>query len=459
VSGVVSLVLGNRKRGAINWRRGAAALAFAAVASVRSPLAAQTSPVVGVVFDSIHGKPLSNAFVTLSNVSGGETSDEFGRFRFAAVAPGAHILSVQHDLLDSIGLPALSRGVQTGGDDTVRIAVPSFATLWARFCGGDAPKDTAVVFGRVTLANAQAGVPLAEIQVTWADLVVARPKTVEQHVRVARVRTDTTGWYALCGVPATTNLEVVASTGGDSSGVIDLLPADLPIRRRDLRIGHAEPGRGIARGVVAGTTMSSGSAVAGARLVVEGLEARSGADGRFFITGVPVGTREVVMTEIGMKPATATVEVSPDDTAFVAFDLQKVVALDVMNVTASAVRRGFARDFEFRKKEGLGKYFDSTYISRHPTLTSLFDELPYTSVRRKGNQVVQIVFGQGLRACLANVLIDGRQVPQDFLQDLYPDDIAAMEVYRDAYTTPVDIGARSASLCGTIAIWTKRAFP
>ncbi len=440
------------------WRRGLEAVAlgastFCAVAR----LGAQTTAIIGVAFDSLHNRPLANAFVTLSGVSGGATTDENGRFHFAGVSEGRHTLSLQHELLDSIGLSGLERTIQTS-DDTARIAIPSFATLWARLCGGDAPRDTAVVFGRVTDSDGLHGLPAAALVLTWADLVIGPSKTIEQHARVVRARADTAGWYALCGVPAATDLQMRAASGPDTSEVLDLLPTDLPVHRRDIRVGRSdEP-----RGVVAGMITAAGTPAEGVRIVIDGLDARSATDGKFMLRNVPVGTRQVELTSIGMKPAIATVDVSTHDTAFVAYDLEKVVALSPVKVVASEVRRGFARDYESRKKTGLGTYLDSDYVGKHVTFASVLQELPSVQVRTRGTRVLSVTILRGglTRGCAPAVMIDGLVSPTDMLADLTPDQIATMEVYNSAFSVPADLGARlPRNACGLIAVWTKRAFP
>ena len=442
----------------LGTRGSAIAAAFVAGVAAVSSSAAQTTAVAGIAFDSLHGRPLANAFVTLSGVSGGATTDENGRFHFDGVAAGKRTLSLQHELLDSIGLPDLERTILTS-DDTARIAIPSFATLWGRFCFGDAPRDTAVVFGRVTDSDGRRGLGAAALVLTWADLVVGPSKTIEQHARVVRARADTAGWYALCGVPAATNLQIRAADGSDSSAVLDLLPTDLPVHRRDIRIGHA----GEPRGVVAGVITAAGAPAEGVRIVIETLEARSTTDGKFILRNVPAGTRQAELTSIGMKPAIVTVDVSARDTAFVAYDLQKVVELSPVKVIASEIRRGFAKDYEFRKKEGLGTYLDSESVGKHVTFVSVLQDIPSLQVRSRGTRVVSVQLlrpsGRGA-GCTPVIMIDGLVSPMDLLSDLTPDQIATMEFYNSQFTIPADLGAKAPrSACGLLAVWTKRAFP
>ncbi len=438
------------------WRRveWLALAAFGLWATAKA--GAQATSIVGVAFDSLHSRPLANAFVTLSGVSGGATTDENGRFHFVGVPEGKHTLSLQHELLDSIGLPGLERTIQTGGD-TVRIAIPSFAALWGSFCGGSVPTDTAVVFGRVTDADGRRGLAAASLVLTWADLVVGPSKTIEQHSRVVRARADTAGWYALCGVPAATNLQIRAAEAPDSSAVLDLLPSDLLVHRRDIRVGRAGEGPGVVTGVVT----AAGMPAEGVRIIIEALEARSSADGRFTIRNVPAGTRQAELTSIGMKPAIVTVDVSSRDTAFVAYDLERVVELRPVKVIASEVRRGFARDYESRKQMGLGRYMDSTEIGRHVTFASALQELPNAIVSTSGTRVDSVKLANGAGFCKPPVLIDGLVQPDQVgLRELTPDQVAAVEIYRSAFSTPAEIAARlPRNLCGAVVIWTKRAFP
>jgi hypothetical protein len=422
-----------------------------------SPTTAQKTAIVGVAFDSLHSRPLANAFVTLSGISGGATTDESGHFRFENVPVGKHTLSLQHELLDSIGLPGLERTILPS-DDSARIAIPSFPTLWGRFCAGDAPHDTGVVFGRVTDSDGRRGLSGAALVVGWADLVVGPSKTIEQQARVVRTRADTAGRYAACGVPISTSLQIRAAEGPDSSAVLDLFPNDLPMQRRDIRIGRADE----TRGVVAGMITASGSPAEGVRIVIEGLDARSTPDGKFVIRNVPAGTRQIELTSIGMKPAIVTVDVAPRDTGFITYDLQKVVELSPVKVIASEVRRGFARDYELRKREGFGTYLDSNDVGKHVTFASVLQNLPALQVRTSGTRVISLQFlrPNGRDGCAPTVMIDGLVSPIDLLSDLTPDQIATMEYYDSQFTIPADLGAKAPrNACGLLAVWTKRAFP
>src|SRR3954471_4298009 len=120
--------------------RQALLVAALGVAGHALPLAGQgparAVSVRGVVFDSVRGRPLRDAFVTIAGGNQSTTTDERGRFRFDSVAGGVRTFPVQHAALDSLGFSGLTKRATIGDqDDEVRVTVPSFATLWKAVCG------------------------------------------------------------------------------------------------------------------------------------------------------------------------------------------------------------------------------------------------------------------------------------------------------------------------------------
>src|SRR4051812_15917360 len=117
------------------------ALTTALVASVMSSTLASAQRdsliprVRGVVFDSIHSRPLADAFVGVVGGSLSTQTDARGRFQFDSVPGGTYLVVAQHPALDSLGFPGISQRVHFAGNEEVRIATPSFAALWRRMCG------------------------------------------------------------------------------------------------------------------------------------------------------------------------------------------------------------------------------------------------------------------------------------------------------------------------------------
>jgi len=252
------------------------------------------------------------------------------------------------------------------------------------------------------------------------------------------VRTDASGGYTVCGVPASVGLRVVGSKDSVSSGVLDLGPRDARVLRRDLLLGFPDSTR---RGAIGGTVRgSAGEPVTGARVLSDGVaEARSGADGRFLLRGVLPGTRQIEVLAIGTLPAAAIVDVAPLETSEIEVQLAKVTTLDTMRIAAPGVRRRLVRDIEERKKEGYGHYMDSIQVEKHADFRSAVSELPFSR-------------------CLSHLWIDGQEVkPRDIafeLKLLKPNEIGVLEWYNRG-GAPMRFNNQSCVLI----VWTRRALP
>src|SRR5215831_7651554 len=212
----------------------------------------QSAVVRGIVFDSLHGRPLANAFVTIVGRTGSSATDSRGRFRFDSLSPGVYTVTAQHPVLDSIGLSGLTAKAtaEDGGGD-VRLAIPSFETLWRVSCRGRVPRDSGIVFGSVRLAAGGAPVAGADIELSWADLALGKAHNVIQRQWRIETRTNEQGGYAVCGVPPRMGVAVLARTDSNASGRIDVAPIGIRVQRRDLLIGPGS-GTSISRGTITG---------------------------------------------------------------------------------------------------------------------------------------------------------------------------------------------------------------
>src|SRR5580693_8593124 len=162
----------------------AVASTVACVASARAqtpaPAPARTgaphSPlgsIIGVVIDSLHGRALSGAQVSVEGLPSLALTDSLGRFRIDSVPPGKYRIGVFHPLLDSLNLSIASPQLAVGADSTliVKFATPSTVTLLRLLCG-EIQMDTmngigpSVVVGRVLDAESEAPVPNMHVTVS-----------------------------------------------------------------------------------------------------------------------------------------------------------------------------------------------------------------------------------------------------------------------------------------------------
>lgn len=407
-------------------------------------VSAQASPVRvtvnGVVYDSLRGNPLQSAFIVIPGITADAISDALGRFRLDSVPRGANSFAIYHPTLDSIGFGGWSvRTFVRDASDTIRLLIPSFATFWRSICGGTKPPtDSGFIFGNV---GGQGGRPSpgAIIRLSWLEIQFDAKHGLSESRRGGTVRADTTGAYTVCGVPLGVAIRVSATAESGASGVIDLLPNDSPVRRRDLLLGGTDASGQTLRGVIAGALRdAAGQAVANAEVIADrGPATRSERDGRFLLLDVPAGTRQVDVRSIGMIPIATVVDVVPGDTTRLEIQLAKT-ALDTVHVLAVANHRLLAREIDERRRIGFGRYLDSTQIAGHADAASALSELP------------------PLR-CRPSLWIDARRIDAGAtvleLRLLSPDNIGIIEQYRSS-SAPPQFGRNP---CGLVLIWTKHA--
>jgi hypothetical protein len=430
--------------------------------SSRAPL----FPVRGVVFDSVRGQPLENARVTIDAGRSTHTDDR-GRFRFDSVGAGVRTISVQHALLDSLGLFGILRRADIrSAEGEIRIGIPSFATLWHNGCGSAKPPvDSGIVYGLVRDVRTGRPIAGAKLQLVWSELALGEVKVgraAETRVVERRWTSDTRsaadGTYAFCRVPATV-ARVRASTDSGATGFIELEPSTLRVRRQDLAIGLSGAPPGL---VVGYLNADNAEPFIVARITLDdSLEARSEFDGRFVFANVATGSHQLVARYIGATPVRRTVDVVSRDTTLVAMTMSKVVTLATMHVASPERARMLREAYEARQITYHRFLLDSTYVGRQHAMVNVFQSLPNVTVKRAGlSDFTLLVPDRHNGSCVPNLRVDGVAI-NDFgqLAAIAPSRVVAVEVYPYAMQIPAEFqrgGIRDE--CGLVVVWTKWAF-
>jgi hypothetical protein len=452
----------------------ACAILLAAPASAQGVV--RRSSVRGVVYDSVNKRPLRDAFVSILGGARSTTTDARGRFFFDSVPTGSQTFAVQHSVLDSLGLYGLSRNAQVTAeaDEEVRVAVPSFETLWRRLCGDrHVPDDSALVFGSVIDARTKKAVPGAEVGVLWTELTtrtVASPhgfgwsgyrKVPVEQPWHGDVKTSEAGSFVICGAPLDESLRLVATADSGASGTIELPVSGLRVRRQDLYIGHLRGGA-METGVVIGTLMDPGGGpFIDARVSLgDSAEARSDFDGRVEFSNVPAGTRQVVIRYVGTSPIISSVNVIAGDTSRFAIEVPRVTKLATTFVTSPEHARMLREELEERKISYHRFMLDSTEVMRFSTIANVFGGRAGILVKRRGGEVnVQFTDPRGGQ-CTPDMRIDGVLV-NDFgqLNNIPPNRVISLEIYNHWQDLPPEYlrMGLARNTCGLIAIWTKWA--
>jgi hypothetical protein len=446
----------------------AASVALFALLGVGTGVArAQSGATVnGVAFDSLNFRPLPGAFISIEGQSRSAIAGANGAFMFNGLAPGRYVFAMQHETLDGLGLSGVTARVNvTALGASVTLAVPSFATLWRTVCGTtNVPTDTGFVYGSVR--DARTGAPMGgiSVDVSWIELSKSGASATGINQRRWRNigRSDSTGDYAVCGLPTDVVIRIRGVGDSSATDVIDLPNTGARVRRRDLLL--ATVADSTHRGAVGGfVTDPNGRPQYNVRVAVEGVpEGRTAQDGRFTLPNVPAGTRQVEFTAIGMMPVSTVVDVRANDTARVAVSLRNVTTLDVVKVTGNAHQQRFARGIEERKRSGLGYQIDSTKISPNASLASVFAGVPSMQIQRRGKSSLFNILLPGNAArgpCAAYIILDGvPRTGQDDLDFLRASDIASIEVFPRVYSVPAELAPPRDIQCGVVAVWTKAAF-
>jgi hypothetical protein len=433
------------------------------MALATGPAVAQGVTVRGVVYDSLHARPLAGAMVSIGELL--STTDSAGRFTLGGVAPGTYRVTAQHDAIDRLGMSAIgTKATVTDGAEPVRLSVPSFAGFWRLECGDKAPvRDTGFVFGTV---RGKRGARTVTVSASWIDVVASGTK-FSQKLRTLEVNADSAGSFALCGVPTSTGLSLRAVADSLESGSFDVAPMDDErVLRRDLAIFDpaVEPAAMFTGKVVAD---SGGAGLARANVVLTdlGLEATTDENGAFSFPGLPPGSHRVYARRIGYGEVETAIDVHAGDHVERDITMARLTMLDSMMVFAKPLARDEAmRVFEEHRKVGLGKFLTLADLekARGMNLSTLVRGWPGMSVPSNPNPVNRDpVSTRGPRsinggACKIAVYLDGIPVSYKGLHfdEVKPEELAGLEYYAGPATTPVEY-ASLGNVCGVILMHSR----
>jgi hypothetical protein len=441
------------------------------------------SRVEGVVFDSVHARPLAGVRVLAvgagarTDVRGNAISDSAGRYHIDSLPAGQYMVGFESPLLDSleIVLPPRRADVAPGGVAMVDLAMPPTAKIRAAVCPGtNLTENTGAIFGHVVSAETESSLEGVTIGMAWREIAVdptnLRPAN---HERTASVTTNSGGWYLACGVPTGTWLTMQLEHEGRVGSAIRMMIGDtlgVAIRHlsfsatasrpasdtgaADEPVGGDEPLSGAATlsGIVRG---SGGEPLMAAEVRVWGTRAvgLTDASGRYSLSALPAGTQMLEVRRLGYAVGERSVELRDGATSTSDVQLHRIVSLDSVRVVAMRTR--YPEFEKLRKGGAIGLLLGPDEVARQNVgLTSnIIEKIPGFRVLGYGyNAVVTASMGvDPTRVCRTNIVIDGME--KQSINDVHPSDIGVIALYRGGTMTPVWI---SDSSCGAILIWTKR---
>lgn len=431
--------------------------------------------ITGIVWDSIAGRALANASVQLvavdpSVATQSTASDSLGRFRFSSVAQGTYVLGFFHPALDTLGIELRGRDLTVGTiDQEIIIAGPSTRTVMSGLCGDTLPSNrTTLVFGQLRDADNDSPIENGGVVASWSEPQVIGG-VVSIHDRTATVAPRRSGWFAICGLPPATSLEIRGGRDMDSTGVlpIRLLANDL----RYLRLSVGKNGLSNAR-LTGRITGASGVAIAGAQVWISGTAQRalSDAGGSYVLDALPVGTHVLEVRAIGYTPQTIAIVLNPATTTLRDIVLPQAVVLPTVTTLGTKSSKNLAA-FEAHQRSSAGGFFvRPTRLDDYPPmqqLHSLVQGLPNVAVRYQQGEWGVVMYrpgthvSEGPRApCIPQMFLNGTKTYLtfgDLDSTIDPNDLLGVEVYVRQQQIPSIYSLPPSQPCGLIAVWTRSA--
>jgi hypothetical protein len=442
------------------------------------------------VFDSLAGHPLVDANVELIEDARATLTDSAGAFRFDSVDATAHTVVADHPVLRQLGFGKLTAKIDatSGSVSALRLATPSFQSVWRRLCSGDPDSHVGdgFVFGRVVLDSlgiAATDSASAIVEVSWR--AAAPDSTAPGGVEGRKqVRINGSGLYSICGVPSRGALTLTAAGNKAATVSAALAIGDARIARRDITLpaeavldrlasdsATVAPLADGTGGSLAGIVRdSAGRPMRDARVKISGLtgEWRSAADGVFTVTGIPEGVHEISTSALGFLPERRIFQAGASGSIELDLSMTRIGAtLDSVKILGEMARKTAQwNEVELRVRSGLGFFVDSTRLQKMFTLRQAFN-FPRVNVVTTGAQWT-IVMQSGitsmpgggsssagvLQPCNPTIWIDGYMVQIEELNELSTTEVGLIEVFPTAARAPSQ-SAGTRSNCGVVLVWRK----
>ena len=309
-------------------------------------------------------------------------------------------------------------------------------------------------------------IPTATVVLRWTE--------TDQGRRPVRQDVESDGGLVLCVPPDARQATLWAEFGDASSeeAVVGIAPGTLHEVELRLRSGSVRTGRLIGE---VRDALTDRPVVAAVVSVVGGTAvAETNRQGRFILSGVPVGVHELAVRHLGYATLAHTVAVLRGVTTEVEIGLApQPVEMAPIVAVATRSRRLEVKGFYERKYWGEligGATFltEADIERRRPIFVShmIADEpgirLGNCGLRRTNCQLVNIRASSRMAGgCPVKFYLDGTPVRGlggrrgESIDDLVrPTEIAGIEIYVSASSLAAEFGG-SASQCGVVAIWTK----
>ena len=436
----------------------------------------------GTVYDSLGQRALAGATVELTSPARVAVTDQRGNFTMDSVPVGARRLTFAAPELDSIGLFGFARDLEVvAGVQRVALATPSFGTMYRTLCApsSEAAKDSAIMFGTVYDARTRLPVPAATVWFSWYAVdETSGPQLMEL---VRQSATDDAGNYGRCGLPADLALRTHARSAASASGPVATVIGEARVYRRDFFVSDefgvdTAPPASRGSGIVLGTVRDDrGGPLVNALVVLTASDrtARTDSLGQYRLVGVPLGTQELSVRQVGLGALYRTIDVTADAPLEVSFTMPLATVLATVNVRGER-RPGVDRaGYLSRQQMGWGRYLNQQELAKRPDMQSALSRVAGLLVRQTPGG---LSITNARNGCDPLIVIDGVPGPnlrrtstipipgqssvslatsmEMRIESMNVRDVVAVEYYAGSAGIPLQYTNGDAPRCGMLLIWT-----
>lgn len=440
-----------------------------------TPPAAPTpgfATVRGMALDSIRQRPMSRAIIAVEGTTRIGVTDASGNFRIDSVPPGSHRLTLEHSMLDTLGLSVVTNALvmRPGEVLSVDVATPSAAQVVSLRCPAAVLqlRGPAALMGQVSDADSMKAAVGSRVELVYQESLLGF--TGKPIVRTATV--DSAGNYRICGLPTPMSGKLQVFKNGVASGQVDVdVTGSLGLRSLSIaaaQVATVSDTGGQTRQVFTGNARlrgrvltKAGSPVQSARVSLEGSTtvAITNERGEFALDGLPSGTQSVEVRKIGYAAADKAVELSAR--APVSTDVVLDVAeLAPMRIVAGVQKALDDMGYTERKQRGLGHFIDGDQvIDRAMKFSDALRGVPSLRIVPGPNGRSVITNSRDPTSGCVNIYVDQARwremSPGDIDDFIIPSEVRAIESYT-ANNVPPQFQSAGSSACAAVVVWTNR---
>lgn len=191
-------------------------------------------------------------------------------------------------------------------------------------------------------------------------------------------------------------------------------------------------------------------------------DTRTDSAGRFRFSALPAGRHLIQIRALGYQPRFAIAQLAAGDTASGDIQLSRTATtLDTVVVRAESPAFFGYRDFERRRKTGMGHYLTYSQLERQRDrrLSDVLRMIPgvrLAPMRRGIGYVAVSRAGCPMDIYLDGLLVSGRRARITMnIDDFMVNELGAVEVYNGPAETPAEFSTMEGAGCGAIVMWTR----